>query len=371
MSALNTQYAEQLAQATASGNEVHIRSVGKGWNQQADLVAHPQYGVVVRKSMKHPFTNVNDWYNDSDQKVLRHIKVIQDTNGRDMGFARIHGFDNAKMTSYSAFVPGVPLTNLDKFKETAVKRKAVDTATNKVDSIYRQLTNISPINPDYYTLHAQGVAAKLEYAQAKISYIRHKATFGGAMDHTEFSPDQEHVIGTLRDKGFSRVFDHTKPWNVIAGDEGAKIIDVGGDYLSLKNLKNRHEHPLHYFYIPNTEIPKELSGVSKVLHDVSNLRPAVHVAGLGIAGGLGLGIYELNKHMNKHEETPNTNLNSMVKAAAEGVMAVLPYLDDVGALFSGNKKPDSEDKSSDIIKPVIAKSPVKVKELSARLRSTN
>ncbi len=267
---------QQLAdKAKAENREIVIKRIGSGWNQNADLVAHPEHGITIRKSMQKPYTNVNHWWNDPDTKVLREIKKMQDTAGRDLGFARVHGFDPKRMVTYSAYEPGTPFSDKGPFKKLTAKRDAVTEAATKVKDIKGEMKRTSIFSPRYYGLMVDRTKAELNHKKQFAEYAAHKATHSN--NKVKLTNDQKMVVQLLHDRGMKRVFDHNNPWNVLDTASGPKIIDIGGDYINLKAFKKR-VGPSTYFRNPNYKSPENLGTVKRLVHDVSNFKPEYQAA---------------------------------------------------------------------------------------------
>ena len=213
--------AKRLKDLNMPGGPRSIKYLGSGKNSDATLVAHPQHGVVVRKSPTKP---TEDLHKATDTKALVLLKKIQDNLGKKKsGFARIHGVDNSGM-SYWEYVEPKKNKHWDKLKAHRDASKA-ELAN------FQTLLEKDPTNAELIKAVRKATAKASIHSEAAQNYGYAKVPISSATKRT----------AAKMKKTFPNLWDYSNHNNYIDG----RAIDFnthGGGYTKSKNpLRDKYE----------------------------------------------------------------------------------------------------------------------------------
>ena len=133
--------AEMNSPARPPSNERFIRSLGHGMEHQADLVVHPQHGIVVRKS---PLGGVPiQQYTDREQQFIDAWQRAHAATGHSQDIGRVHGITPSGI-SFHEYVHGQSGSPLEAMNEAAAGVQRIGQRAQEAEGImnkYRVFQN--------------------------------------------------------------------------------------------------------------------------------------------------------------------------------------------------------------------------------------
>ena len=206
-------------------HEREIKPLGTGGTMQADLVMHPEHGVVVRKRVSYP-TDVEKLPTHPNIQIYEAIKEYQDKKGPS-GFARVREVDpNTGLVFQDQAVGDSLFAERNKARTVSFLSDEKTRLAQKLRELPEGVPEIDDVLPRY------------ERTRDLLDKIRERGQ--RPVPVRTFSPEQLALIEHLkRNKAFPHVYDYDSPWNIIKGPTGKKtIIDVSGGVMA----------PMHYLY---------------------------------------------------------------------------------------------------------------------------